>query len=159
MGGFPEAAFLVEMNPGADVGINLTGSVASPTSGTGAHGYLPDRPEMRASFFMNDGTGYRYGKESWVDRYAPSRASDRPGPRCELTFRESGRSPRPSVRILHSSGTITPGPDLSFPVAQSTLLGFVKGSKVDPVNSTNPRQIMSKFWFSFSFLGTLLLGP
>jgi predicted AlkP superfamily pyrophosphatase or phosphodiesterase len=51
-GGFPEATFLVEMNPGADVGISLTGSVASPTSGTGAHGYLPDRPEMRASFFM-----------------------------------------------------------------------------------------------------------
>jgi predicted AlkP superfamily pyrophosphatase or phosphodiesterase len=52
LGGFPEAAFLVEMNPGADVGINLTGPVASPTSGTGAHGYLPDRPEMRASFFI-----------------------------------------------------------------------------------------------------------
>jgi predicted AlkP superfamily pyrophosphatase or phosphodiesterase len=52
LGGFPEAAFLVEMNPGADVGINLTGPLASPTSGTGAHGYLPDRTEMRASFFI-----------------------------------------------------------------------------------------------------------
>jgi predicted AlkP superfamily pyrophosphatase or phosphodiesterase len=61
-GGFPDAAFLVEINPGADVGINLTGSVASPTSGTGAHGYLPDRPEMRASFFIS-GAGIAAGRD------------------------------------------------------------------------------------------------
>lgn len=52
MGEFPEVALLVEMNPGADVGINLAGPVVSPTSGTGAHWYLPDRPEIRASFFI-----------------------------------------------------------------------------------------------------------
>jgi predicted AlkP superfamily pyrophosphatase or phosphodiesterase len=52
MGGFPEAAFLVEMKPGADVGGNLTGPVVQAAPGTGAHGYLPDRPELRASLFI-----------------------------------------------------------------------------------------------------------
>ena len=52
MGGFPDAAFLVEMNPGAEPGYALTGPVATPAPGGGTHGYLPDRPEMRASFFV-----------------------------------------------------------------------------------------------------------
>lgn len=52
MGGFPNAPFLVEMNPGAEPGYALTGPVATPAPGTGTHGYLPDRPEMRASFFV-----------------------------------------------------------------------------------------------------------
>ena len=52
MGGFPEAAFLVEFKPGADFGSNFTGPVVSPAPGTGQHGYLPDRPELRASLFI-----------------------------------------------------------------------------------------------------------
>jgi hypothetical protein len=52
MGGFPDASFLVEMQPGADVGYALQGAVDQPAPGTGTHGYLPDRPEMRASFFL-----------------------------------------------------------------------------------------------------------
>jgi predicted AlkP superfamily pyrophosphatase or phosphodiesterase len=52
MGGFPDASFLVEMQPGADVGYALRGPVTQPAPGTGTHGYLPDRPEMRASFFI-----------------------------------------------------------------------------------------------------------
>lgn len=52
MGGFPDAAFLVEMNPGAEPGYALVGDVSTPAPGTGTHGYLPDRPEMRASFFV-----------------------------------------------------------------------------------------------------------
>jgi predicted AlkP superfamily pyrophosphatase or phosphodiesterase len=52
MGGFPDAAFLVEMQPGAHVGDALTGAVVQAAPGTGTHGYLPDRPEMRASFFI-----------------------------------------------------------------------------------------------------------
>lgn len=52
MGGYPEAAFLVEMKLGADASSNLAGPVVQAAPGTGAHGYLPDRPEMRASFFI-----------------------------------------------------------------------------------------------------------
>jgi predicted AlkP superfamily pyrophosphatase or phosphodiesterase len=52
MGGFPGAAFLVELQPGADVGYALAGPVDQPAPATGTHGYLPDRPEMRASFFI-----------------------------------------------------------------------------------------------------------
>ncbi|HWF39241.1 MAG TPA: ectonucleotide pyrophosphatase/phosphodiesterase [Candidatus Acidoferrales bacterium] len=52
MGGFPDAAFLVEMNPGAEPGYSLVGETSTPAPGTGTHGYLPDRPEMRASFFV-----------------------------------------------------------------------------------------------------------
>jgi predicted AlkP superfamily pyrophosphatase or phosphodiesterase len=52
MGGFPNASFLVEMKPGADVGYALAGPIGQPAPVTGTHGYLPDRPEMRASFFI-----------------------------------------------------------------------------------------------------------
>jgi len=52
MGGFPQASFLVEMQPGADVGYALAGPIDQAAPGTGTHGYLPDRPEMRASFFI-----------------------------------------------------------------------------------------------------------
>ena len=37
---------------GADVGSNLVGPVIQAAPGTGTHGYLPDRPEMRASLFI-----------------------------------------------------------------------------------------------------------
>jgi predicted AlkP superfamily pyrophosphatase or phosphodiesterase len=52
MGGFPDASFLVEMKPGAEPGYAFSGPLEQPTPGTGTHGYLPDRPEMRASFFI-----------------------------------------------------------------------------------------------------------
>jgi len=52
MGGFPDATFLVEMNPGAEPGYAFVGAFSTPAPGTGTHGYLPDRPEMRASFFV-----------------------------------------------------------------------------------------------------------
>jgi predicted AlkP superfamily pyrophosphatase or phosphodiesterase len=52
MGGYPEAAFLIELKPGADVGSNLVGPVIQAAPGLGTHGYLPDRPEMRASLFI-----------------------------------------------------------------------------------------------------------
>jgi hypothetical protein len=40
------------MQPGADVGYALAGPIDQAAPGTGTHGYLPDRPEMRASFFI-----------------------------------------------------------------------------------------------------------
>ncbi|MBZ5636437.1 MAG: ectonucleotide pyrophosphatase/phosphodiesterase [Acidobacteriia bacterium] len=52
MGGFPDAAFLVELKPGYSLGAALSGAIVTPAPSTGAHGYLPDRPEMRASFFL-----------------------------------------------------------------------------------------------------------
>jgi len=61
IGGFPEASFLVEMMPGWDVGKNFSGPVLQPAPGTGQHGYLPDRPEMRASCFVK-GPGIAAGR-------------------------------------------------------------------------------------------------
>ncbi len=50
--GFPDAAFLVAFNPGYELGLSLTGPLLGPPSNLGTHGYLPERPEMRSSFFM-----------------------------------------------------------------------------------------------------------
>jgi predicted AlkP superfamily pyrophosphatase or phosphodiesterase len=51
-GGFPDAAFLVALKIGYEVGLNFTGPLVSPPSSLGMHGYLPDRPEMRSTFLM-----------------------------------------------------------------------------------------------------------
>jgi predicted AlkP superfamily pyrophosphatase or phosphodiesterase len=61
-GGYPEAAFLVEMNLGADVGSSLAGPAVQAAPGLGTHGYLPDRPEMRASLFIM-GRGIAAGRD------------------------------------------------------------------------------------------------
>ena len=52
MGGFPEAAFFVELKPGYALGTALAGPMTAAIPATGTHGYLPDRPEMLASFFV-----------------------------------------------------------------------------------------------------------
>jgi predicted AlkP superfamily pyrophosphatase or phosphodiesterase len=62
MGGFPNASFLVEMAPGAEPSWALSGPLVTPAPGTGTHGYLPDRPEMRASFFIM-GRGIASGRD------------------------------------------------------------------------------------------------
>lgn len=64
-GGFPEAAFVVEFNLGADIGASLTGPVVQPAPNSGQHGYLPDRPEMRASLFIM-GRGIAAGRNLGV---------------------------------------------------------------------------------------------
>jgi hypothetical protein len=51
-GGFPDAAFLVAFRPGFEFGASFEGPLISAPSNRGAHGYLPDRPEMRSSFFV-----------------------------------------------------------------------------------------------------------
>ena len=53
-GGFPGAAFVVVLKQGYYLfGGGLTGSMISPIPGTrGSHGFSPEFPEMRASFFM-----------------------------------------------------------------------------------------------------------
>jgi predicted AlkP superfamily pyrophosphatase or phosphodiesterase len=60
-GGFSGAAFLVELKPGYQFGSALSGPLVTPAPSTGTHGYLPDRPEMRASFFIF-GRGIAAGK-------------------------------------------------------------------------------------------------
>jgi len=53
-GGFPDAAFLVVLKQGYYLaGAGTTGSMVSPIPGTrGSHGFSPEFPEMRASFFI-----------------------------------------------------------------------------------------------------------
>ncbi len=53
-GGFPDAAFVVVLKQGYYlVGAGLTGSMVAPIPGRrGSHGFSPEFPEMRASFFM-----------------------------------------------------------------------------------------------------------
>jgi predicted AlkP superfamily phosphohydrolase/phosphomutase len=50
-GGDPHAAFLIDMKSGFSVGGKLEGQVVEEKSGTGNHGYMPDHPELRSSFF------------------------------------------------------------------------------------------------------------
>ncbi len=51
-GGFPDAAFLVVLKPGYYTGDALTGSLVTAVPGhRGSHGFSPEYPEMRSSFF------------------------------------------------------------------------------------------------------------
>jgi predicted AlkP superfamily pyrophosphatase or phosphodiesterase len=50
--GFPDAAFLVAFKPGFEMGLALSGDLVAKPANLGMHGYLPERPEMRSSFFM-----------------------------------------------------------------------------------------------------------
>lgn len=51
-GGFPDAAFLVAFKIGYELGYAFGGELVSPPANGGMHGYLPDEPQMRASFFL-----------------------------------------------------------------------------------------------------------
>lgn len=52
-GGFAEASFLVVLKPGYATGAGLRGKLVSePGDLQGMHGFSPDAPEMRASFFV-----------------------------------------------------------------------------------------------------------
>jgi predicted AlkP superfamily pyrophosphatase or phosphodiesterase len=76
-GGFPGASFLVELKPGYQFGGAFSGPLVTPAPSTGTHGYLPDRPEMRSSFFIL-GHGISPGKNlGLIDmrRIAPTLAA------------------------------------------------------------------------------------
>jgi predicted AlkP superfamily pyrophosphatase or phosphodiesterase len=65
-GGFPNAAFLLALQPGFTMAGALSGPLVSdqpPVKGT--HGYLPSYPEMRASFFAM-GQGVEQGRDLGV---------------------------------------------------------------------------------------------
>ena len=49
---FPDAAYLVAFKPGFEFGSSLSPPLVAAPSNRGTHGYLPDRPEMRSSFFL-----------------------------------------------------------------------------------------------------------
>ena len=51
-GGFPQADFLVEFAPGFYLGSALRGDLLTRATSKGTHGYMPDRPEMHAAFFI-----------------------------------------------------------------------------------------------------------
>ena len=50
--GFPDAAFLVAFRPGYELGPALSGALVAAPANLGMHGYLPQYPEMRSSFFI-----------------------------------------------------------------------------------------------------------
>jgi predicted AlkP superfamily pyrophosphatase or phosphodiesterase len=51
-GGFPDAGYLVVFKPGYYAGANLSGDLVTEIhESRGGHGFSPDLPEMRASFF------------------------------------------------------------------------------------------------------------
>ncbi|HET9395810.1 MAG TPA: alkaline phosphatase family protein, partial [Nitrospiraceae bacterium] len=60
-GAFPGAHWLVEFAPGFYLGSALEGELRTPATSKGTHGYLPDRPEMHAAFFIR-GAGVAAGK-------------------------------------------------------------------------------------------------
>lgn len=65
MGAFPDAAFLIEMKADYQPGFALAGNLADDIPSTGMHGYLPDNPELRASFFIQ-GKGIAAGRDVGV---------------------------------------------------------------------------------------------
>jgi predicted AlkP superfamily pyrophosphatase or phosphodiesterase len=52
LGGFPDASFLVDLRSGFQFDSSLTGAVTRDTKANGTHGYLPEHPELRSSFFI-----------------------------------------------------------------------------------------------------------
>jgi hypothetical protein len=51
-GGFPDAAFVVGLKLGRQLGPKLDGPVEVPRKLGEMHGYLPQNPEMQSSFFL-----------------------------------------------------------------------------------------------------------
>jgi predicted AlkP superfamily pyrophosphatase or phosphodiesterase len=61
-GGFPGAAFLVDLREGFTLGWNSRGPLVASVSPGGMHGYLPDAPAMRATFIVA-GPGIPHGRD------------------------------------------------------------------------------------------------
>jgi predicted AlkP superfamily pyrophosphatase or phosphodiesterase len=51
-GGFPGASYLIALRIGYEVGYGMSLPLVTKPSNLGMHGYLPEHPEMRSSFFM-----------------------------------------------------------------------------------------------------------
>jgi len=65
-GGFPDAAFLIVLKSGYLTGAATSGNLVTPISGSkGSHGFSPEFPEMRASFFVS-GVGIAHHRDLGV---------------------------------------------------------------------------------------------
>jgi predicted AlkP superfamily pyrophosphatase or phosphodiesterase len=65
-GGFPDAEFLLVFKPGYTAGTAVTGSLVNPSATEkGGHGFSPELPEMRASFFIT-GAGIAHHRDLGV---------------------------------------------------------------------------------------------
>jgi predicted AlkP superfamily pyrophosphatase or phosphodiesterase len=53
LGGAPNAAFFVDMNPSYALGAAMDGPLVRNTKVSGTHGYSPNHPELYASFFIS----------------------------------------------------------------------------------------------------------
>ena len=62
MGGFPDAAFVVFVKPGFNIGASFAGELVRQTKVGGTHGLWRDLPEMDSSFFIA-GAGIPKGKK------------------------------------------------------------------------------------------------
>ena len=51
-GGYPNAAFLIDFQPGWSAAPGFRGDAAEDAPSTGTHGYLPDHPELRSTFMV-----------------------------------------------------------------------------------------------------------
>jgi predicted AlkP superfamily pyrophosphatase or phosphodiesterase len=51
-GGFPDAAYLISLRSGYEMGYSLTQPLIVKPGNLGMHGYLPERAEMRSAFFI-----------------------------------------------------------------------------------------------------------
>jgi predicted AlkP superfamily pyrophosphatase or phosphodiesterase len=60
-GGLPSAESIVSMAPGYELGYQFTPPLVTAGTNGGMHGYPPDRPEMRSSFFLV-GRGVAHGR-------------------------------------------------------------------------------------------------
>lgn len=60
LGGYPDASFVIDLEPGFQFGNRTTGVLVTQRGRGGMHGYLPDNPNMRASFLLL-GPGIRAG--------------------------------------------------------------------------------------------------
>ena len=66
LGGFPDAAFLIVFKSGYYAGANTAGDVVTEIRGHhGGHGFSPEYPDMRASFFIA-GVGIARGRDLGV---------------------------------------------------------------------------------------------
>jgi predicted AlkP superfamily pyrophosphatase or phosphodiesterase len=65
-GGFPEAEYLIVFKPGYYTGAALAGELVTEIKGSrGSHGFTPEDPQMRASFFAT-GKGIAAGRDLGV---------------------------------------------------------------------------------------------
>jgi hypothetical protein len=94
--GFPDAADLVLLKIGYEVGLALTPPLISDPTNLGMHGYWPDQPEMRSSFFLVGPTLAKGHSVGEIDRrsFHRCRCIDSDAAPAALTPGWSTRCPR-----------------------------------------------------------------